>query len=641
MLKRIAIGTLLLAGWSFGTAWAEDPLCHDILIGASKASVETRIAVEGANVNGRCGEDRTPLVFAALYGRKEIAAVLIAHGANVNYRAKDNETPLHFAAEANSKDVAELLIAHGADVNAKRTSGWTPLDEAAMTGKKDVAEVLIAHGANVNDAGNPLIKASYSSRGTSTDLVELLLAKGADVNTRAPHGETALHGPCYMGRKEVAELLLAKGADVNAKDERGWTPLHKASYYLRKDVAEVLLAHGADVNAKNEKGETPLTVARQTEAADGKTAEKKQAMIGLLAGGTQKPANNPRDLFKQQLSQFSAENETLRKSIIGLALTLQPPPAIPQEAEDAAGRAEYIFRHAKSGDAMLDTAREYLKAIEAAPWVANYYFNLCTVLEKTPYTQQALHACRLYLEASPNAPDAAEMRRHIAGLRYSVEKNKEQMKRRTTDIFVGTNAMYGSGGVAGKVAGKDVALKLAVNWQASPPRHQVFAACIEGDRAQYGDYDLVPTDTWTTLCNTGFHVVIKPEGAGFVGLSSSGEGNLRVTLDELFALKQEAMKRSPIVYGNKSLIYLAYLHGGRDRKRAGFDLYQSDCNGNLLRQDPRSLPDEFYSLEEHKKDKSRLLDIKFAFVTMEDANPLRVCGDEFARKAGYHFGEKE
>lgn len=447
------------------------------------------------------------------------------------------------------------------------------------------------------------------------------------------------------------EALLAKGADVNAKDKNGSTPLHEAvsDYSAKREMVEILLAHGADVNAKMNKeyGEkTPLQV---TEGIS--DPKVRQEIIALLQGQMAKQSN-PRQLLNSLLEQFKghSDNDELRKSIIGAALKMQPPPAIPQEAEDAAGRAAYIFNKAKSDDDFLGTAKEYLKAVEAAPWVANYYYNLCTVLEKTPYTQQALHACKLYLEAAPNAADAADIRQRIAGLKFAVEKNKEQTKQRTALIKSGgIEELYRFGGMSGKVAGKDAAIKLTVDWQASPPKYQVFPACIEGDDVHGSAYDLVSTDTWITLCKTSFHLVIRPEGAGFVDL---GGGSLRTTFDDLFQRKQKVLEQSPIFkdYGfgsDKGMrFYVAYVQGGRDNNYAGYAMYESDCNGNLLRQDPRALPEDFFSLESKKKEGGMgrfnvLLGYGGSgYIGTWDA-PKSGCNDKFSEKTGYKFGEKE
>ena len=70
------------------------------------------------------------------------------------------------------------------------------------------------------------------------------------------------------GHKEIVELLIAKGADVNAKaGDAGSTPLHWAVQQSHNEIVQLLIAKGADVNAKHGDGETPL------DYADGETAD--------------------------------------------------------------------------------------------------------------------------------------------------------------------------------------------------------------------------------------------------------------------------------------------------------------------------------------------------------------------------------
>ena len=155
----------------------------------------------------------TPLLWAAGFGQKEVAVLLIAKGADANAKAKEGWTPLHYATGGNDKEIVELLIAKGADLNAKNANDRiTPLHWAAWRGHKEVAELLIT--------------------------------KGADVNTKNKNGGTPLHNAIWKGHKEIVELLIAKGADLNAKDVDGETPLNWAEEGKHKEITDLLRKHG-------------------------------------------------------------------------------------------------------------------------------------------------------------------------------------------------------------------------------------------------------------------------------------------------------------------------------------------------------------------------------------------------------------
>ena len=53
-----------------------------------------------------------------------------------------------------------------------------------------------------------------------------------------------MHYAALEGRKEIVELLIAKGGDVNVKTEDGLTPLDRAIKYQRTETADLLRKHG-------------------------------------------------------------------------------------------------------------------------------------------------------------------------------------------------------------------------------------------------------------------------------------------------------------------------------------------------------------------------------------------------------------
>lgn len=97
---------------------------------------------------------------------------------------------------------------------------------------------------------------------------------GADVNK--PEEEdylkrsTPLHMAAYGGiaaddetQLKIINLLLSKGAGINTKDADGNTPLHDAAYYCRFPNVRLLISSGANVNSTNNEGRTPLDIANE------------------------------------------------------------------------------------------------------------------------------------------------------------------------------------------------------------------------------------------------------------------------------------------------------------------------------------------------------------------------------------------
>ncbi|MFC1766557.1 ankyrin repeat domain-containing protein [Planctomycetota bacterium] len=209
----------------------------------------------------------------------ESTKVLIGQGANVNAKDKWGSSPLLEAADYGRVECAKLLVENGADVNARDRDGKTLLYRTCCQHSskradqhKEIAELLINNGADVNYRGHfgltilhELADSWYGINSVDTEIAQLLIEHGADVDARARldaiyrlqfwyliegRGATALHLAACAGDKNMVELLIAKGADVNLKAGYGNTALHLAVSANHLDVVKVLVEAGADVNAK-------------------------------------------------------------------------------------------------------------------------------------------------------------------------------------------------------------------------------------------------------------------------------------------------------------------------------------------------------------------------------------------------------
>ena len=129
----------------------------------------------------------------------------------------------------------------------------------------DILDILIAKGADINFTnynGYTLLD-SVAISGTPL-LAEYLLKNGADINTRNKNGRTPLHLAVDRDKLSIVQYLVANGADVNAGDKHGNTPLHFAVRNKYLAAVEYLVKNGADVNASDKYGNTPLLIAVRT-----------------------------------------------------------------------------------------------------------------------------------------------------------------------------------------------------------------------------------------------------------------------------------------------------------------------------------------------------------------------------------------
>ena len=164
-------------------------------------------------------------------------------------------TALHHAVRQGNIDAAMALLDGGANINdTSFVDGTTPLLMAIINGQFDVAIRLVERGANPNLASSsgmaplyatinsqwaprsryPQPQAIQTQKTTHLDLLEALLAKGADVNARIKKQ------PWYFAYNNCGN------PNCGLETIDGTTPFWRATYALDLDAMKLLIKHGAD-----------------------------------------------------------------------------------------------------------------------------------------------------------------------------------------------------------------------------------------------------------------------------------------------------------------------------------------------------------------------------------------------------------
>lgn len=190
-----------------------------------------------------------------------IIKLLLKVHVNLDIEDKYFGEALFWASQSGSKQTVKMLLDEGADPNHPNFD-LTPLLEAVRRGDIDIVDLLLERGAIIDtmcgDSGTALHAASNQGH---LDIVSRLLEAGANVNVQCTTHGTALQVAAVKGHLDIVNLLLEKNASIDA--HCGWydTALQEASAYGHLDIVDRLLEAGADVNMRGREHGTALQAA--------------------------------------------------------------------------------------------------------------------------------------------------------------------------------------------------------------------------------------------------------------------------------------------------------------------------------------------------------------------------------------------
>lgn len=140
-----------------------------------------------------------------------------------------------------------------------------PINIAAIGGHAKVIEILLANGANVDSKGKynstPLFSAVENDH---YEVAKLLLSNGANVDAVEEHDNlTPLLSASSNGNVELITLLLENQADINKIDINGTTPIMRAINKIHIQATKTLLKYNSDIEIANADGTTALYLASE------------------------------------------------------------------------------------------------------------------------------------------------------------------------------------------------------------------------------------------------------------------------------------------------------------------------------------------------------------------------------------------
>jgi len=138
------------------------------------------------------------------------------------------------------------------------------------------------------------------------ELMNWLIAQGADINVKDEYDRTPLHYHAQVNDIERVTLLLEKGADIEAIAEYDETPLHAAGYY--PEVTALLIAKGANVKAKDDMKHNPMEAMLYSVQSIDIPKAAKTAELYLKAGV------KPTKFAKEQITRIGEDFEFHRNN---------------------------------------------------------------------------------------------------------------------------------------------------------------------------------------------------------------------------------------------------------------------------------------------------------------------------------------
>ncbi|XP_076449469.1 uncharacterized protein LOC143285905 isoform X2 [Babylonia areolata] len=254
---------------------AEQQLGRTIQSGGGVEQVR-RLVEGGADISCLCDNNWTPLTLAAFHGNSQVVAYLLDCIAKASEQSRPQyrwrmtvdsvndggQSALYCAARRGHLDVCRQLLQAGADINAQcHHSKQTPLLGAVETQQTEVVTLLLERGADVQVTDNVGITPLYTAvEGNCLPLVRQLIQAGSEVNVGSQD-----HSPIFLAARKgflsIVKELCEAGCCKDITNKYNVTALYEAASKGHNDIVQYLMEAGCDVNCCDMYSITPLQAA--------------------------------------------------------------------------------------------------------------------------------------------------------------------------------------------------------------------------------------------------------------------------------------------------------------------------------------------------------------------------------------------
>ena len=268
---------------------ADHVVCTEVLLQHWKSVCNNAVFVPH---DSKYSAGQSASLCPAMWSDPAVCRVLIDAGADLHTKDDYGSSPLHTACASGALHVVKMLVRAGARVRATYYAGWTCLQVASQYGYTETVRYLVGLpevDLNSRDIDN-YTALHLAAIMKHTDVVQVLIDAGADIDTQNYKGRSPLHTACGAGELDVVKMLVRAGARVRATNDTGClaqavfcedtetvryllclpevdvnhrnadhnTALQEAVLWKQTDVVQVLIDAGADIYTQNYEGRSPL-----------------------------------------------------------------------------------------------------------------------------------------------------------------------------------------------------------------------------------------------------------------------------------------------------------------------------------------------------------------------------------------------